>query len=149
MLCALRDAALRRALLPVLLLLLLIAACTDQMKQLMTAADLRGQIESALWQIEVGKQVAGLRHRHETVEPDPDIEGFAVRIYDLKLGTPDSGYQSFSQMSFSLAQSDDTHFAADKFALTPAPIGDGPTAAAQTLVALLQRAVSTLQRADD
>jgi len=148
MLRAVRDATPRWALVPVLLLLLL-AACNDRLKQLRTADKLHGQIEIALRQMEVGRQVPGLRHRHVTVELDPDNDGFVVKIYDLKLGTADIGFQSFSLMSFSLAQTDETHFVGDKFAMMPKPIGKGPMEAVQKLVGLLQRAVSTLNETHD
>jgi len=110
------------------------AACGDHVKPYKTAAALRGQIEMTLRDVETGKQVPGLTHRHVTVAPDSDVDGYAVKITDMKLGDPATGFQSFSEMTFSLAQADATHFAADHFKLTPAPIGNGPQAASQTLV---------------
>jgi len=131
------------------LLLPLLPACGDNVKHYKTAAGLRGQIEMALRNMETGKQVPGLSHHHVTVEPDSDVDGFAVKITDMKLGDPSVGFQSFDAMTFSLAQTDARHFVADHFKLTPVPIGEGPQTASQTLVDLLQRAASTLHESDD
>lgn len=130
-------------------LLPLLPACGDNVKQYKTAAGLRGQIEMALRDMEAGKQVPGLNHRHLTVQPDSDVNGFAVKITDMKLGDPAVGFQSFNEMTFSLVQTDATHFVADHFKLTPAPIGKGQQAASETLVELLQRAASTLRETKD
>ena len=132
-----------------LLLLSLLSACGDSVGKYETAAGLRGQIEKALRDMETGKEVPGLSHRHVTVEPDSDVDGYAVKITDMKLGDPGVGFQSFNEMTFSLAQTDATHFVADHFKLTPVPIGKGPQDASQTLVELLQRAASTLHESRD
>jgi len=148
MLRAVYDAVTIRALVS-LLLLLLLAACGDNVGKYKTAAGLRGQIEAALRDMEAGRLVPGLNHRHLTVEPDSDVHGFAVKITDMKLGDPAVGFQSFNEMTFSLMQTDATHFVADHFKLMPQPIGKGPQAASQTLVELLQRAASTLRDANN
>ena len=146
MLRAVYNAVTIRALVSVLLLL---PACGDSVAKYKTAAGLRGQIEMALRDMEAGRQVPGLRHQHLTVEPDSDVNGFTVKITDMKLGDPAVGFQSFNEMTFSLVQTDPTHFVADHFKLTPEPIGKGPQAASQTLVELLRRSASTLRNADN
>ncbi|HVZ00668.1 MAG TPA: hypothetical protein VHA35_14260 [Dongiaceae bacterium] len=148
MLRALCDAVIHRVLV-VSLLLLPLLGCDNSVQKYKTAAGLRGQIEAALRQMETGRLVPGLDHRHVTVEPDSEVDGFAVKITDMKLGDPKVGFQSFSEMTFSLAQADATHFVADHFRLTPVPVGKGPEEASQTLVELLQRAASTLHDTDD
>ena len=148
MLRAVYDAVTIRVLVS-LLLLLPLPGCGDNVGKYKTAAGLRGQIETALRDMEIGRPVPGLNHRHLTVKPDSDVDGFAVKITDMKLGDPAVGFQSFNEMTFSLVQTDATHFVAGHFKLTPQPIGKGPQAASQTLVDLLPRAASTLHGADD
>jgi hypothetical protein len=126
----------------------LVAACGDQVKQAKTAAQLRTQIESALSRLETGGEVPGLEHRHVTVDPASDSEGFAIKIYDVKLGTPDIGFQSFQEMTFNLAQSDESHFTAAGFKLTPEPVANGPKQTADLLIERLKTAAGTIQVKD-
>ena len=148
MLRAVYDAVVLRVL-GSLLLLSLLSACGDNVGKYKTAAGLRGQIETALRDMEAGKQVPGLSHRHVTVAPDSEADGFAVKITDVRLGDPAVGFQSFNQMTFSIAQADATLIVANHFKLTPEPIGKGPQVASQSLVGLLRRAASTLRHASD
>src|SRR5262249_26835162 len=94
---------------------ILLAACSVPVKEAKTAAQLRGRIEKALSQMEMTGTVPGLAHRHVTV--DPESNGFAIKIYDVKLGTVDIGFQAFKEMTFDLARSDETHFLASNFKL--------------------------------
>jgi hypothetical protein len=123
----------------------LIAACGDPVKEAKTAAELRGRIETALSRMELTGQVPGLEHRHVTVDPDSGVDGFAIKIYDVKLGTPQIGFQAFREMTFSLKRSDATHFLASKFRLTPAPVAGGPKTSAETLFEQLKNETAMLQ----
>lgn len=126
----------------------LIAACGDPVKEAKTAARLRGQIEKALSRMETTGEVPGLAHRHVTVDPDSDVDGFAIKIYDVKLGTPEIGFQAFSAMTFSLSRSGDTHFMASNFKLTPPPVANGPKTSAEALIENLKNETATLEVAD-
>lgn len=123
----------------------LIAACGDPVKEAKTAAQVRGKIEKALTRMEVTGEVPGLAHRHVTVDPDSDVDGFAIKIYDVKLGTPEIGFQAFREMTFSLKRSGTTHFMAAQFKLTPAPVANGPKASAETLFEQLKNETATIQ----
>jgi hypothetical protein len=123
----------------------LIAACGDPVKEAKTAAQLRSRIESALTRMELTGQVPGLQHRHVTVDPDSDVDGFAIKIYDVRLGTPEIGFQSFREMTFSLKRSGATHFLASNFKLTPAPVANGPKTSADTLFEQLKNETATLK----
>jgi hypothetical protein len=112
----------------------LLAACGDPVKEAKTAAQLRGQIEKALTRMEVTGAVPGLAHRHVTVDPDSAVDGFAIKIYDLKLGTPEIGFQAFREMTFSLSRSGETHFMASDFKLRPEPVANGPKDSADALI---------------
>jgi hypothetical protein len=116
----------------------LTAACGDPMKEAKTAAQLRGQIEKALTRMEVTGAVPGLAHRHVTVDPDAAVDGFAIKIYDVKLGTPEIGFQAFREMTFSLSRSGDTHFMASNFKLRPEPVANGPKDSAEALIEQLK-----------
>jgi len=126
----------------------LVAACNDQVKQAKTAAQLRTQIEIVLARMESGGEVPGLGHRHVTVDPDSDVEGFAIKIYDVKLGTPDIGFQSFREMTFNLAESDASHFTAADFKLTPEPVANGPKQTADLLIERLKTAAAAIEVKD-
>jgi len=121
----------------------LIAACGDPVKEAKTAAQLRGQIEKALTRMEATGAVPGLAHRHVTVDPDSD--GFAIKIYDVKLGTPEIGFQAFNVMTFSLSRSGETHFMASNFKLKPAPVANGPKTSAETLIENLKNETAVLK----
>jgi hypothetical protein len=121
----------------------LIAACGDPVKEAKTAAQLRGQIEKALTRMEATGAVPGLAHRHVTVDPDSD--GFAIKIYDVKLGTPEIGFQAFNVMTFSLSRSGETHFMASDFKLKPAPVANGPKTSAETLIENLKNETAVLK----
>jgi hypothetical protein len=123
----------------------LIAACGDPVKDAKTAAQLRGRIESALTRMELTGQVPGLQHRHVTVDPDSDVDGFAIKIYDVRLGTPEIGFQSFREMTFSLKRSGATHFLASNFKLTPAPVANGPKTSADALFEQLKNETATIK----
>jgi hypothetical protein len=125
----------------------IVAAC-DQVKQAKTAAQLRSQIETALARMESGGEVPGLEHRHVTVDPASDVEGFAIKIYDVKLGTPGIGFQSFREMDFNLAQSGPSRFTAADFKLTPEPVANGPKQTADLLIERLKTAASAIQVKD-
>jgi hypothetical protein len=116
----------------------LTAACGDPVKEAKTAAQLRGQIEKALTRMEATGEVPGLAHRHVTVDPDSDVDGFAIKIYDVKLGTPEIGFQAFREMTFSLSRSGDTHFMASNFKLRPEPVANGPKDSAEALIEQLK-----------
>jgi hypothetical protein len=126
----------------------LIAGCGDGVKEAKTAAQLRGRIEKALTRMESTGQVPGLQHRHVTVDPDSDVDGFAIKIYDVKLGTAEIGFQSFKEMTFSLSQSGGTHFLASNFKLTPPPVANGPKASAETLIEQLKNETAAIQVSD-
>jgi hypothetical protein len=121
----------------------LIAGCGDPVKEAKTAAQLRGQIEKALTRMEATGAVPGLAHRHVTVDPDSD--GFAIKIYDVKLGTPEIGFQAFNVMTFSLSRSGETHFMASNFKLKPAPVANGPKTSAETLIENLKNETAVLK----
>lgn len=123
----------------------LIAACGDGVKEAKTAAQLRGRIEKALTRMELTGQVPGLEHRHVTVDPDSGIDGFAIKIYDVKLGTPEIGFQAFREMTFDLKRSDATHFLASNFKLKPEPVANGPKTSADTLFEQLKNETATLK----
>src|SRR4051794_2344400 len=123
----------------------LIAACGDPVKEAKTAAQLRGRIEQALTRMELTGQVPGLEHRHVTVDPDSEVDGFTIKIYDVKLGTPEIGFQAFREMTFSLARRDATHFMARNFKLTPAPVANGPKTSAETLFEQLKNETASLK----
>ncbi len=123
----------------------LIAACGDPVKEAKTAAQLRGKIEKALTRMEVTGEVPGLAHRHVTVDPDSDVDGFAIKIYDVKLGTPEIGFQAFREMTFSLKRSGTAHFMAANFKLNPAPVANGPKTSAETLFEQLKNETATIQ----
>jgi hypothetical protein len=89
--------------------------------------------------------VPGLAHRHVTVDPNSDVGGFAIMIYDLKLGTAEIGFQAFREMTFSVSRSDDTHFLASDFKLKPAPVANGPKTSADALFEQLKNETATLQ----
>jgi hypothetical protein len=116
----------------------LIAGCGDPVKEAKTAAQLRGQIEKALTRMEVTGAVPGLAHRHVTVDPDSEVDGFAIKIYDVKLGTPEIGFQAFREMTFSLSRSGETHFMASNFKLRPEPVANGPKDSADALIEQLK-----------
>lgn len=124
---------------------MLIAGCGDPVKEAKTAALLRGQIEKALSRMERSGEVPGLQHRHVTVDPDSDVDGFAIKVYDVKLGTPEIGFQAFNAMTFSLKRSDETHFTASNFKLTPAPVANGPQMSAETLFQNLKNETATIE----
>jgi hypothetical protein len=121
----------------------LIAACGDPVKEAKTAAQLRGQIEKALTRMEATGAVPGLAHRHVTVDPDSD--GFAIKIYDVKLGTPEIGFQAFNVMTFNLSHSGETHFMASNFKLKPEPVANGPKSSAETLIENLKNETAVLK----
>jgi hypothetical protein len=121
----------------------LIAGCGDPVKEAKTAAQLRGQIEKALTRMEATGAVPGLAHRHVTVDPDSD--GFAIKIYDVKLGTPEIGFQAFNVMTFNLLRSGETHFMASDFKLKPAPVANGPKTSAETLIENLKNETAVLK----
>ena len=123
----------------------LIAACGDGVKEAKTAAQLRGRIENALTRMELTGAVPGLEHRHVTVDPDSDVEGFAIKVYDVRLGTPEIGFQSFRKMTFTLAPSDATHFLAAHFKLTPPPVANGPKQTADLLIERLKTAATAIE----
>jgi hypothetical protein len=123
----------------------LVAGCGDPVKEAKTAALLRGRIEQALTRMELTGQVPGLAHRHVTVDPDSGVDGFAIKIYDVKLGTPEIGFQAFSEMTFSLKRSDDTHFLASNFKLKPAPVANGPKTSAETLFEQLKTETASIK----
>ena len=123
----------------------LLAACGDPVKEAKTAAHLRGKIESALSRMETTGEVPGLAHRHVTVDPASDIDGFAIKIYDVKLGTPEIGFQAFREMTFNLSRSDATHFMASDFKLKPTPAANGPKASAETLFEQLKTETATIK----
>jgi hypothetical protein len=123
----------------------LIAGCDDPVKEAKTAAQLRGQIEQALTRMEATGAVPGLAHRHVTVDPDSDVDGFAIKIYDVKLGTPEIGFQAFNVMTFSLSHSGETHFMASDFKLKPAPVANGPKTSAETLIENLKNETAVLK----
>ena len=124
---------------------MLLAGCGDPVKEAKTAAQLRAKIETALTRMEVSGQVPGLAHRHVTVDPDSGIDGFAIKIYDLKLGTAEIGFQAFREMTFSLSRSDATHFMASNFKLKPAPVANGPKTSAETLFEQLKNETATIK----
>ena len=123
----------------------LIAGCGDPVKEAKTAAQLRGQIEKALTRMEVTGLVPGLQHRHVTVDPDSDVDGFAIKIYDVKLGTAEIGFQSFNAMTFSLSHSGATHFMATNFKLTPPPVANGPKTSADALIENLKNETAVIK----
>ncbi|GAB2178085.1 hypothetical protein DLREEDagr8_36430 [Dongia sp. agr-C8] len=123
----------------------LLAGCGDPVKEAKTAAQLRGQIEKALTRLEATGAVPGLAHRHVTVDPDSDVDGFAIKIYDLKLGTPEIGFQAFSAMTFSLSRSGETHFMASNFKLMPPPVANGPKTSAEALIENLKNETAILK----
>jgi hypothetical protein len=123
----------------------LVAACGDGVKEAKTAALLRGRIEKALTRMELTGLVPGLEHRHVTVDPDSGIGGFAIKIYDVKLGTPEIGFQAFREMTFDLKRSGATHFLASNFKLKPAPVANGPKASADTLFEQLKNETATIR----
>ena len=127
---------------------MLIAGCGDGVKEAKIAAQLRGRIEKALTRMEVTGLVPGLQHRHVTVDPDSDVDGFAIKIYDVKLGTAEIGFQSFNAMTFSLSHSGATHFMATNFKLTPPPVANGPKTSAETLIEQLKNETATIQVSD-
>jgi hypothetical protein len=123
----------------------LIAACGDGVKEAKTAAQLRGRIEKALTRMELTGAVPGLEHRHVTVDPDSDVGGFSIKIYDVKLGTPEIGFQAFREMTFDLKQSDTTHFLASNFKLKPDPVANGPKTSAETLFEQLKNETALIK----
>jgi hypothetical protein len=123
----------------------LIAGCGDPVKEAKIAAQLRGHIEKALTRMELTGEVAGLQHRHVTVDPDSDVDGFTIKIYDVKLGTAAIGFQSFNEMTFSLTRRDATHFQASNFKLTPRPVANGPKASADKLIEQLKNETGAIQ----
>jgi hypothetical protein len=123
----------------------LTAACGDPIKEAKTAAQLRGRIETALSRLEMTGDVPGLQHRHVTVDPDSGVDGFAIKVYDVKLGTPEIGFQAFREMTFDLTRSDATHFMASHFKLTPSPVANGPKTSAQTLFEQLKNETATIE----
>ena len=126
----------------------LIAACGDPVKDAKTAAQLRGHIEKALSRMEMTGTVPGLGHRHVTVDPDSDADGFAIKIYDVKLGTAEIGFQAFNAMTFSLSRSGKAHFMASNFKLTPKPVANGPMTSAETLIEQLKNETAAIEVAD-
>jgi hypothetical protein len=123
----------------------LIAACGDPVKEAKTAAQLRGKIETALSRMETTGAVPGLAHRHVTVDPDSEVDGFAIKVYDVKLGTAEIGFQAFREMTFSLSRSDATHFMASNFKLKPAPVANGPKTSAEALFEQLKNETATIK----
>jgi len=123
----------------------LIAACGDGVKEAKTAAQLRGRIEKALTRMELTGLVPGLEHRHVTVDPASGIDGFAIKIYDVKLGTPEIGFQAFREMTFDLKRSDATHYLASNFKLKPAPVANGPKTSADALFEQLKNETATIK----
>jgi len=126
----------------------LIAACGDPVKEAKTAAQLRGQIEKALFRMEATGAVPGLAHRHVTVDPDSGVDGFAIKIYDVKLGTAEIGFQAFNAMTFNVSRSGETHFMASNFKLTPPPVANGPKTSAETLFEHLKTDTAAIQVSD-
>ena len=125
---------------------MLLGGCGDPVKEAKTAALLRGRIETVLSRLEMTGEVPGLQHRHVTVDPDSDVDGFAIKIYDLKLGTPEIGYQAFKAMTFDLSRSGaDTRFLASNFKLSPPPVANGPKASAESLIEQLKHETATIQ----
>ena len=127
---------------------MLIAACGDPVKDAKIAAQLRSRIETALSRMEATGQVPGLQHRHVTVDPDSDVGGFAIKIYDVKLGTAEIGFQSFKEMTFNLSRSDATHFLATDFKLKPAPVANGPKQSAEALIEHLKNETAVIRISD-
>jgi hypothetical protein len=123
----------------------LTAACGDPVKEAKTAAQLRSRIETALSRMETTGAVPGLQHRHVTVDPDSGVDGFAIKVYDVKLGTPEIGFQAFREMTFDLKRSDATHFMASHFELSPSPVANGPKASAEALFEQLKNETATIQ----
>jgi hypothetical protein len=123
----------------------LIAACGDPVKEAKTAAQLRGQIEKALNRMETTGTVPGLAHRHVTVDPDSDVDGFTIKIYDVRLGTPETGFQAFHAMTFSLSRRGEAHFMASSFTLTPPPVANGPQTSAAALIEQLKTEAAVIK----
>jgi hypothetical protein len=123
----------------------LIAGCGDPVKEAKTAAQLRGRIEKVLSRMELTGKVPGLAHRHVTVDPDSTVGGFAIKIYDLKLGTPEIGFQAFREMTFDVKRSGATHFLATNFKLTPTPVANGPKDSADSLFEQMKSETATLK----
>ena len=146
MTCVSRKAFIRAVLL--LAVTALIAGCGDPVKEAKTAALVRSRIESALARMETNGEVPGLQHRHVTVDSDSDVDGFAIKIYDVRLGTAAIGFQSFKELTFSLSRSDDTHFLASDFKLRPAPVANGPKESAETLFEHLKNETATISVSD-
>jgi hypothetical protein len=119
----------------------LLAGCGDPVKEAKTAAQLRGGIETALLRLEATGEVPGLQHRHVTVDPDSDADGFAIKIYDVKLGTAAIGFQAFKEMTFSLSRRDAAHFLASNFKFKPKPIANS----ADTLIEQLKNETAVIQ----
>jgi hypothetical protein len=121
-------------------------ACGDPVKQAKTAAQLRGQVEMTLQSMEMRHTVPGLAHRHVTVEPDADSDGFLVKIYDLKLGAAAIGFQSFKTTTFVLTEKPATEgssqtagFSADRFRFDPRAVGETPDTAPGMLIGQMKR----------
>ena len=127
---------------------MLIAACGDPVKEAKIAAQLRSRIETALSRMETTGQVPGLQHRHVTVDPDSDVGGFAIKIYDVKLGTAEIGFQAFKEMTFNLTRSDATHFLATDFKLRPEPVANGPKQSAEALIEHLKNETAMIRISD-
>jgi len=122
-----------------------LAACGDPVKQAKNAAEVRGGIENALLRMEASGEVLGLEHRHVTVEPDSDIDGFAIKVYDMKLGTAEIGFQSFREMTFSLSRGTAAHLTAVNFKFKPKPVAK---ASADALVEHLKTVTAAIQISD-
>jgi len=118
---------------PVMVATTMLAGCGDQVKVAKTAAELRSQVEATLQRMELRNEVPGLQHRHVTVEPDSENGGYAVEIFDLKLGDATIGFQTFSVLTFNLTE-DDSRFVAQSFKFTPTPVTDAPDSVAGMLI---------------
>jgi hypothetical protein len=124
-----------------------LAACGDQVRQAKIAAQLRAQLIATLERLEARRAIPGLQHRHVTIEPDSGGEGFTVKIYDLKLGGAEIGFQSFTLMNFGLA-ADGAHFAARNFRFAPKAISQAPDSAPGMLIAALTAWAPAIQISD-
>jgi len=129
---------------PLMVAATMLAGCGDPVKVAKTAAELRSQVEAMLQRMELRNEVPGLQHRHVTVEPDSENGGYAVEIFDLKLGDATIGFQTFSVLTFNLTE-DDRRFVAQSFKFMPTPVTDAPDSAAGMLVDHLKTSSTKIQ----